>query len=275
MSQGYFHNALPDLSLRDHIRHYTFVDVPFAQTQSMEFRALPTCNTQIVLFLGGSSLQKKEDQLVRLDDSALTGFYSRTHLFLPAESLRQVMIHFTPWGVQPFLDFPLSDITDTRAELKYIFRSGLGRLMERLHREGPQGRWKEALDVFFKKQLRPAVQAGRRGRQVANHIVKARGAVRLSSLADELHISERTLQRLIHNAVGINYKFFATLARMEYARQLLNEQPQRSLASLALQAGYYDQAHFIHEFQSTYGETPGHFQKKINRMAWSRLEACK
>lgn len=272
MKQGCFHNAPPAPSLRDHIRHYTFVDVPLAQARQLEFRAMPSCNARIVLFLGGSSLQKMGNQAIQVEAYALTGFYSRSHLFMPTQSLRQVMVHFTPWGAQPFLDFPLSDITDTRAELQHIFRDGLDELAEALQREGPQGRWKQVLDTFFIKQLKPSARIDLRARQVAQHISGAQGAARLSALARELFIGERTIQRLIHNSTGVNYKFFAMLARMEHARRLLDGQQPLSLATIALRAGYYDQAHFIHEFQSVCGETPGAYLKRKGRMVWGWVE---
>lgn len=282
MNQGCFHNAPPAPSLRDYIRHYTFVDVPFAETRQMEFRALPSCNTRIVLFLGESSLQKMGDRMVKVDAYALTGFYSKTHLFLPTQSLQQVMVHFTPWGVQPFLDFPLSDITDSRAELQYIFREGLDELAEVLQQEGAQGHWKETLDEFFIKQMKPSISIDRRARQVIRHITARHGAARLNALAKEFCLGERTIQRLIHNSAGVNFKFFSMLARMEHARRLLGQLPERSrrqlpsaplsLAGVALQAGYFDQAHFIREFQSVYGETPGAYLKRKGRMVWNRVE---
>ncbi|MCO6478499.1 MAG: AraC family transcriptional regulator [Phaeodactylibacter sp.] len=272
MNQGHFLNKLPAPSLRDYIRHYTFVDVPFAQTRQLEFRALPSSNTRIVLFLNGSSLQKVENRLLRVGACALVGFYSRSHLFLPTQSLQQVMIHFTPWGAQPFLDFPLSDITDTRAELQYVFRDGLDELLEALQREGPEGCWKETLDAFFIKKLKRFTSFNRRGRQIVRHICSTHGKARLNELSGELFIGERTIQRLVHNAAGINFKFFSMLARMEYARHLLNRRQSFRLADAALQAGYFDQAHFIHEFQSVYGETPGEFLKRKHKMVWNRLE---
>ncbi len=272
MKEKCFHNALPAPALRDYIQHYTFVDVPFAMTRRLEFRAMPSCNTRIVLFLGEPSLQKAGGRLEPAGAYTLNGFYSRPHLFIPTQSLQQVMIHFTPWGVQPFLDFPLSDITDTRAELQYIFRDGLEELVETLRREGPQGRWKNKLDEFLIEQLKPPISIARRARQVIRHIADKHGAARLSALAKEFCLGERTLQRLVHNSTGVNFKFFSMLARMEYARRLLDREAGLRLADIALRAGYYDQAHFNHEFQAAYGEPPGAYRKKKHKEVWKRLE---
>ncbi len=73
---------------------------------------------------------------------------------------------------------------------------------------------------------------------------------------------ERAIQRLVPNSTGINFKFFAMLARMEYARRLLDGRQDIGLAGIALQAGYFDQAHFIHEFQPVYGEVPGAYRNR-------------
>lgn len=62
------------------------------------------------------------------------------------------------------------------------------------------------------------------------------------------------------------------LARMEHARRLLNSNQYLNLTGIAQQAGYFDQSHFIHEFQSAYGETPGAYRKKKHKVVWNRLE---
>jgi len=82
----------------------------------------------------------------------------------------------------------------------------------------------------------------------------ARGNVSAVSL--ELGVSERHLRRLFYEAFGINPKGFAKLTRFRRALRAARAARSLNWAAIALNAGYYDQAHLIREFRSTSGQTP-------------------
>lgn len=270
MRDGYIQKILPDPALRDYIRQYTFVDLPYEATRSLEMKVLPSSHTRMILFFSQPSLHENKNNWQPVDRYSLTGFLSQPQLFVPRSRVQQVMIHFTPWGVQPLLDFPLSDITDTRADLNQVFKNDLENLCENLHLGMGAGEKAFALNVYFKNKLGRARPLDDRARPLAEYILESNGVLRLHEVTKKFFIGERTAQRLIHNAVGINYKFFARLARLEHVRKLIS-QPRVSLTDVALQAGYFDQAHFIHDFQEAFGESPGAYLKKQQRLVWNRI----
>lgn len=272
MNQENIQKLLPDFSLREYIRSYSFVAFSFEQAKQMDFLVMPVSHTRMVLFLGEPSLQKMGNKFEQVDAFSLTGLYSKPHLFLPTHSIKQVMIHFAPWGIQPFLDFPLSEITDSRADLRQIFKYELERLYVDLHQAVDNHKKKKVLDAFFLTQLAKVKGIDERIKPITQYILNTHGALRLNHLSKELFIGERTIQRLIHNSIGVHYKFFVTLVRLEYVRHLLNAAGPLNMTDVALRAGYFDQAHFIHEFQSVYGESPGSYLKKQQKRLWNRLE---
>jgi AraC-like DNA-binding protein len=272
MDGGYFRKVFPDSCLHDYIRSYTFINIPFEQARKMEFLVMPSSHTRMILFIGEPSLESIADTFQKVESNSLTGLYSRPHLFLPTASIRQVIIHFTPWGIQPFLDFSLSDITDSRADLKDIFKSELDKLRAELLMDTNLLQKQQALDTFFKNQLLKKKTFDKRIKPIVQHIFKGHGSLKLSKLSKDVFIGERTIQRLIHNSVGVNYKFFAKLVRLEHAAELLKK-GNLSLNEVALCAGYFDQAHFIHEFKSFYNEKPSSFLKKHRNMVWNLIGA--
>ena len=44
-----------------------------------------------------------------------------------------------------------------------------------------------------------------------------------------------------------------------------------SLTEVALNAGYFDQSHFNHEFLGGFGETPRAYVEKHEKLIWNRL----
>lgn len=272
MKDGYIQKAVPDPLLQDYISQYTFVDIPFKEVQQLEFRVMPSSYTRMVLFLGEPSVQEVNNNLQTLDLFSLTGFVSKPSLVMPTSHLKQVMIHFTAWGVQPFVDFPISEITDTRADLSCIFKQDLENLCNALHRGVTIQEKTFALNRFFIARLQKARQVDERAKALTQYILKSNGSLRLKDLSNSLYIGERTAQRLIHNAIGVNYKFFTRLVRLEYVRRMM-AQENITLTNVAIQAGYFDQAHFIHDFQTAFGENPREYLKRQQNLVWNKVEA--
>lgn len=83
------------------------------------------------------------------------------------------------------------------------------------------------------------------------------GAIRVRTLANDLGISQDALEKHFRRIVGATPKQFATIVRLRQAVELSRQSP--SLTALALDAGYYDQSHFIRDFRAITGDAPGHF----------------
>ena len=79
----------------------------------------------------------------------------------------------------------------------------------------------------------------------------------VNAVAAGLGVSERHLLRVFRETVGVSPKAFARLARFRRAVRAATEVGAAGWASIAADAGYYDQAHLIAEFRAIAGVTPG------------------
>ncbi|RKG99708.1 AraC family transcriptional regulator [Corallococcus carmarthensis] len=75
----------------------------------------------------------------------------------------------------------------------------------------------------------------------------------------------RTLQRLFSRYVGVNPKWVIQRYRLHEAAERLREVPPPELARLALELGYFDQAHFIRDFRRIVGCTPAEYARQAAR----------
>jgi len=83
------------------------------------------------------------------------------------------------------------------------------------------------------------------------------GSARVGDVADGLNMSARHFDRRFREATGLTPKRFQRVARFHHVmRQLLLERRSGYLET-ALDSGFYDQAHFIHECRDFTGRTPG------------------
>ena len=83
------------------------------------------------------------------------------------------------------------------------------------------------------------------------------GRVRVASLADEVGWSRRHFGELFRRELGLSPKNAARVLRFERATTSLRDRRDVHLAGLAVDCGFYDQAHLTHEWRSLAGCSPG------------------
>jgi AraC-like DNA-binding protein len=86
------------------------------------------------------------------------------------------------------------------------------------------------------------------------------GMMRIADLAASLGKSPRQLNRSFAMVVGISPKTFAQICRIRRAIELLAE-PKHDLLTIALECGFFDQAHFIKEMRRFLGAVPRDYRR--------------
>jgi len=113
------------------------------------------------------------------------------------------------------------------------------------------------------QRTQPVQQAVTLPQQVHAAIVRtlAHGQVRLASIAAELALSPRTLQRKLSEA-GITFQQVLDQARFALAKDYLR-QPELSLVDIAFLLGYQEQSAFHHAFREWAGVNPGAYRQSL------------
>jgi AraC-like DNA-binding protein len=100
----------------------------------------------------------------------------------------------------------------------------------------------------------PVAREARRLRQL-------NGNVSIQQLADAAGLSLRHFQRRFRALTGLNPKHYARICRIGHAVHLKELRPDASWTTLALEAGYSDQPHFIRDFKALTGALPSGFHR--------------
>lgn len=79
--------------------------------------------------------------------------------------------------------------------------------------------------------------------------------LRVDDAAEHLRVSVRTLQRLAHRTVGLPPAAMIRRRRLQEAAQRVRDDPDASLADIAVELGYADQAHLANDFRTVLGFT--------------------
>ena len=170
-----------------------------------------------------------------------------------------IAVRFHAHGAYRFLSQSLREIADGVVDLRNVWKRSGDECTERVaSARGPRDRLRVLQDSLL-QSLRDNDRHDRTVDRCLEQINSTRGQVSIAQLAGELGISNRQLGRRFENAVGFSPKEFARLSRFLHAVRALSERTQNTLTETALECGYFDQAHFNHEFREFAGMTPGQF----------------
>ena len=82
---------------------------------------------------------------------------------------------------------------------------------------------------------------------------------RRSARASAPACSPRSLQRLFREYVGVTPKWVLQRVRLHEAAERMADGDSDCAAALALDLGYFDQAHFIKDFKAIVGRSPSEY----------------
>ncbi|MEW6196382.1 MAG: AraC family transcriptional regulator [Bacteroidota bacterium] len=182
---------------------------------------------------------------------------------------KSVHVRFKPGGFYKIFGIYQSELKNIFYGFEDVFGNE-GRLFEdRINNSKSLRQRIEITEEFILRQLH------KKSKQPKNDITSAAvdlienrgGSIKVNQIAGQLNISERTLRWEFLNRIGQSPKEYLETFRF---RHILNEMLSRkskvgnkgfNWADLALNYGYYDQAHFINEFKAATSITPDFFLK--------------
>jgi len=169
---------------------------------------------------------------------------------------RSVGVHLKPWGLAPFLPMPAAELCDRPVTIEQVWgRQSVAELRDRLATaDGPH----EMLTLLEAELLRRLGETTGLGlvRHASSVIAATGGAVAIGDLRVAAGVSSTHLEQRFKQLVGVTPKRLARTHR--FAATVLAIDPAGPIdwGELAAGAGYFDQAHFGHDFRAFTGLTP-------------------
>jgi AraC-like DNA-binding protein len=172
--------------------------------------------------------------------------------------VRTVAVRFKPAAASYFFDLPLHELTDLHPALTDVWKDGLAeRFADALwSRDLSDLEAIAIIENMLLQRLRTTRLRPGMVEAAVCAIEQSRGAIRIESLADRLGVSRQHLASQFRSRVGLTAKLFARVCRFQHANHVIRQGRPHDWAALALEVGYYDQAHMIHEFRELARSTP-------------------
>jgi AraC-like DNA-binding protein len=194
--------------------------------------------------------------VVDATDARVSGVRRGRSAYVLSGSGRAFGVTFRPAGFRPFMTSPVAELTGRSVDLSDLFGEAGGSLAATIRAARSAGDMAAAADQFL-LDGRPRADASVPTMNALVERARSDPAIRfVRQLAALAGTSERQLQRRFHEYVGVGPKWVIRRARLQDAAGTLAAGVDPSLAELALDLGYVDQAHFTNDFTAQVGVPP-------------------
>lgn len=172
----------------------------------------------------------------------------------------KVGIRFQPGGAFQLLGLEMSLIANMEASADDLDLHDYKNLSEQLASKVTTNDRIAQINDWF---LHRAITINSRQTHIYNtlQLIK-QNQLTIEDVMTHIPLSRRQLERKFQLEVGIAPARVKQLQQVKQARLLISRHPELSLVQVALDTGFYDQAHFIRQFQKITGQTPGQYRQK-------------
>jgi len=229
----------------------------------MRERVLPSANVQIIFNLHQNSLNVSVpqgiDRFERFRGALIAGPRSDFSIVDTTDMESLMGVHFKPGGIWPFLGSPTDLLHNAHVSLDALWADQAWELRDRLVAEPDAKSRFHLLENMLLRRLNqgtarhPAVAFALREFQTRENVGP------ISRVVGKVGLSSRRFITVFTKEVGLTPKLFCRLHRFQ---NTLSHIPQAGIvdwADLAIQCGYFDQAHLNHEFRAFSGLNPGSY----------------
>lgn len=228
----------PSSDLEPWIAHYWAVSWDLAGHPPQRIETLPHPNIHLVFEESAATIS-----------GIHTGKFTRM-----LEGRSQVFgVKFKAGGFRPFFDNAVATLLNQTIPARQVFGDAIDSLLSAAHSEEEKI---EAANVFFHARTPSLDASATLAGQLVDQILQDREIRTVDDLVRKAAIGKRSLQRLFHEYVGVAPKWVIRRYRLHELVERIHAGGVIDWPQLALELGYFDQAHLVNDFRSIVGSTP-------------------
>jgi len=170
-------------------------------------------------------------------------------------------VRFRPGCFRAFLGGPVRDIADRAVPLTDVFGPAAIEAVESVRSANSDAQMVRAVDNLLIANPRTLTPSARQASAAVESIARDPGITRVAQLCADTGLTTRSLQRLFAEHVGCPPKWAIRIYRLNDAAQRITTDGDVDYAGLAVRLGYSDQSHFIRDFRTVTGQSPGEYAR--------------
>jgi AraC-like DNA-binding protein len=251
-----FQHFLPSTILQPYVKNYWI----FTTDKDISNQVLyPTGFLELAINIsGGDVITHVGNRSIKMPDLEVLGQLTMPTKVTATKDTTILITRFYPYASSVFFPDQVSSFTNDSIDLHDILRGEVNEFYDRIMEQRLLEQKISVIEAFLIRRLIKNKKSRHHLKLVeciCNHSYQNGESFNIEKLASLYGFSKRHVQRLFLDLVGITPQRFFSVQRFNKGLELI-QSSNTSLTSIALECGYYDQAHFIKEFKSYTGLTP-------------------
>lgn len=253
-----FDSHIPKFPLNQFIESFIYYK-DYNPIHSIE-RFLPDGNVNIVIDLTNTPKFIYDNETLKEIQTCKNVWFSgiRTnYITIPSgRDSEMFIINFHKGKAYPFVKMPLNELTDSVVDAELVFTTEILQIREAIlnlktRTEKFDYVERQLLNLYIKRlEINPFIDFA------VQQILIAPNVTTIENIANKVGYSQKHLIKIFKDNIGLTPKSFLKVTRFQKAIEEIEFQKRANWTSIALDSGYYDQAHFINDFKSFSGFTP-------------------
>lgn len=185
----------------------------------------------------------------RFSGAVVSGAHSEPFVIDPRELVSIMGVRFRPGGAFPFLGAPASELADAHVDLEALWGTSARELRERLCAAKTPAERFNLLENALMEHLFKPLERHYAVRFALDAFGRTDSDLAMREVARKAGLSQRRFIQVFAREVGMSPKLFCRVRRFRQALNAVKKTTVPDWGRVAVDFGYFDQSHMIHDFQ--------------------------
>jgi AraC-like DNA-binding protein len=219
-------------------------------------RVLPDGCPEWIVHIGDPFERWSGDRWLVQPTGFFAGTLSKPWVLRAGTRVCTLGIRFKPGAAAALLNMDLSNAADREIDLATVLGPAALALAAAVKGQRTTAQRLQAAQDHLVRLCRSRLQIHPRSHAAVRCIVRSKGTVRVAALAAAVGTTRRTLERIFRRELGVSPKQYARIVRLNAVLASLDLEQREQTVQVALDMGYFDQAHLLRDFRALAGRKP-------------------
>ncbi|RAV29311.1 AraC family transcriptional regulator [Sinomicrobium soli] len=252
----YYQKLIPIKQLQDYIRYFWILGSSMDDNIHKKFKIIPDGLPALIFQNEPNLFFAKEGKA--MPQLFLYGQSTKCTEHRVTGAFKIIGVYFQPTALKTLFNVEAFELNNQNVSLEHIIDDPI---LEKLINATSVNEKIDILTYFFLNLIQK-IRYNDSKVEFASTLLQ-RGKT-LKEIQIEMNISERSLERMTKQYVGISPKMFSRIIRFQSGLNILRKTDFKDFTELAYMADYFDQSHYIKEFKEFTGTNPKNFVLNTN-----------
>lgn len=257
----------PAFPLHEFVNHFIYYE-GFNPVHSMD-RFLPDGNAEFIIELTDNTKHiydnKTLTELQSFRHAWVSGVRTQPITIPSGRNSRMLIVAFKKGKAHQFYRFPMSELANLVVDADIVFGEKMHELREKLLNTPSIPQMFLLVEHFLLQQAGDSLHANTPSKCIeyaVSNIMNQPNIMGFQQFSSQIGYSQKHFIDLFKKHVGVPPKQFLKIMRFQKVVQEIESNKSIQWSNVAMESGFYDQAHLISDFKDFSGFTPSEYIKR-------------